>query len=127
MDSETLPTVKAFVVDDDEAVRDSLKVLLEIHGMEVEDYASTGSFAHHYRRPRRGVLILDQHLPSRTGLDFLNSPAGRDLGIPVILITGRGDNDIEARARAAGAAAYLQKPIGEKILLATVSRVVDAA
>jgi two-component system, LuxR family, response regulator FixJ len=127
MDAETLPTVKAFVVDDDEAVRDSLKVLLEIHGIEVEDYASTGAFADHYRRPRRGVLILDQHLPSRTGLDFLNSPAGRGLGIPVILITGRGDSALEARAQAAGAAAYLQKPVAEKVLLATVSRLTEAA
>jgi len=122
MDAEALPTVKAFVVDDDEAVRDSLKVLLEIHGIEVEDYASTGDFAECYRPPRRGILILDHHLPLRTGLEFLNSPDGRDLGIPVILITGRGDLELEARARAAGAAAYLQKPVSEKLLLATVSR-----
>jgi two-component system, LuxR family, response regulator FixJ len=127
MDAETPPRIKAFVVDDDDAVRDSLKVLLEIHGLEVEDYASTCAFADHYRRPRRGILILDQHLPSRTGLDFLNSPAGRDLGIPVILITGRGDRTLEERALAAGAAAYLQKPVSERVLLGTVSRLVDAA
>jgi two-component system response regulator FixJ len=127
MDAESPPTIKAYVVDDDEAVRDSLKVLLEIHGIEVEDYASAGAFADHYRRPERGVLILDQHLPQRTGLDFLNSPAGRGLGIPVILITGRGDDALEARARAAGAAAYLQKPVSQKVLLATVSRLVDGA
>ena len=127
MDADAAQTVKAFVVDDDEAVRDSLKVLLEIHGIEVEDYASTGAFADHYRRPPRGVLILDQHLPSRTGIDFLNSPAGRDLGIPVILITGRGDPTLEDRARAAGVAAYLQKPVGQKVLLATLARLIAAA
>lgn len=127
MDALIPATVKAYVVDDDEAVRDSLKVLLEIHGIEVEDYASAGAFAENYRRPRRGVLILDQHLPMRSGLDFLNSPAGRDLGIPVILVTGRDDPYLEVRARAAGAAAYLQKPVSEKVLLATVSRLVDAA
>lgn len=126
MDAQTPQTLKAYVVDDDEAVRDSLKVLLEIHGIEVEDYASIGAFAEHYHRPCRGILILDQHLPSRTGLDFLNSPDGRRLGIPVILITGRGDRALEERARAAGAAAYLHKPVSEKVLLATMSRLLEA-
>lgn len=113
---------KVFVIDDDEAVRDSIKVLLEVHGIEVEDYESTGDFASHYRKPRRGCLILDQHLPVLTGVDFLNSPAGRQLDIPVILITGRGDHGLEQRARQAGAAEFLQKPVSERVLLATVER-----
>ena len=125
MNSHPLPPAKVFVVDDDEAVRDSLKVLLEVHGIEVEDYGSTGEFASRYRKPRRGVLILDQHLPVVTGVDFLNSPAGRHLGIPVILITGRGDPAIERQARQAGAE-YLQKPISERVLLAAVQRLTAA-
>lgn len=122
MNSYPLPRAKVFVVDDDEAVRDSLKVLLEVHGIEVEDYGSTGEFVRGYRKPQRGVLILDQHLPAVTGIEFLNSPAGRDLGIPVILITGRGDPAIERQALDAGAAEYLQKPVSETVLLATVAR-----
>ena len=118
---------KVFVVDDDEAVRDSLKVLLEVHGIDVEDYGSTGEFASRYEKPPCGVLILDQHLPVVSGVDFLNSPAGRHLGIPVILITGRGDPAIEAQARQAGAAEYLQKPVSEKVLLATVQRLAGTA
>ena len=118
---------KVFVVDDDEAVRDSLKVLLEVHGIEVEDYQSVSEFACNYRRPPRGVLILDQHLPVLTGVDFLCSPAGRELGIPVILITGRGDAALELRARQAGAAAYLQKPVSERVLLATVAQLTGDA
>src|SRR3954452_15844262 len=82
---------KVFVIDDDEAVRDSVKVLLEVHGIDVEDYESTDAFARPYRRPCRGCIILDQPLRGRTGFDFLNSPAGRQLGLPVILMTGRGD------------------------------------
>jgi two-component system, LuxR family, response regulator FixJ len=85
------PRRKVFVVDDDEAVRDSLRVLLEVHDIEVEEYGSTSDFARNYRRPPRGCLILDQHLPVQSGVDFLNTPAGRGLGIPVILITGRGE------------------------------------
>jgi two-component system, LuxR family, response regulator FixJ len=117
---------KVFIVDDDEAVRDSLKVLLEVHGIEVEDYGSTDEFARHYRRPPRGCLILDQHLPAQNGVDFMSTEAGRGVGIPVILITGRGDARIEQQARRAGVAEYLQKPIGERLLLATVNRLTAA-
>ena len=117
------PRPKVFVVDDDEAVRDSIKMLLEVHGIEVEDYESVAEFARHYRRPSCGCVILDQHLPVLTGVDFLGSPAGRRLGIPVILITGRGDPELEKRARAAGVAEYLQKPVSERLLIATVTRV----
>jgi two-component system, LuxR family, response regulator FixJ len=117
------PRLKVFVVDDDEAVRDSIKVLLEVHGIDVEDYKSADEFARHYRRPRRGCLILDQNLPVLTGVDFLNSPAGRRLNLPVILITGRGDAELERRARAAGAAEFLQKPVSQRLLIATIERV----
>ena len=127
MHQPTAHSTKVFVIDDDEAVRDSLKVLLEVHGIEVEDFGSTGEFASRYRKPGRGCVILDQHLPCLTGVDFLNSPAGQDLGIPVILITGRGDPELEQRARRAGAAEYLQKPISERVLLSTVERVLAAA
>jgi two-component system, LuxR family, response regulator FixJ len=122
MDAPGPARTKVFVVDDDEAVRDSIRVLLEVHGIDVEDYGSAGEFARHYRRPPRGCLILDQHLPALTGVDFLNTEEGRGLGIPVILITGRGDAQIENEARRAGIAEYLQKPIGETLLLATVVR-----
>lgn len=117
------PGTKVFIVDDDEAVRDSLKVLLEVHGIEVEDFPSTGEFARHYRKPRRGCLILDQHLPVLNGTDFLNSSAGKGLDIPVILITGRGDPALEQQARRAGAAEFLHKPVSERLLLAAVARV----
>ena len=116
---------RIFVVDDDEAVRDSIKILLEVHGFKVEDFTSTGEFAKGYCKPPRGCLILDQHLPVTTGLDFLKSPAGRGLDIPVILITGQGDPKMEQRARDAGVAEYLQKPIARNLLLSTVERVLD--
>src|SRR5215217_2532796 len=96
------PRTKVFVVDDDNAVRDSIKILLEVHGLDVEDYDSAGAFARNYRKPCRGCVILDQHMPVLSGVDFLNSPAGRQLGVPVILMTGRGDPGLESRARAAG-------------------------
>jgi two-component system, LuxR family, response regulator FixJ len=123
MITSTVSAGRVFVVDDDEAVRDSIKILLEVYGFDVEDFASTEEFAENYRRPLRGCLILDQHLPLTTGLDFLKSAAGRTLDIPVILITGQGDPRIEQRAHEAGVTEYLQKPIAQKLLLNTVERV----
>ena len=123
MTTATAPP-KIFVVDDDEAVRDSIKVLLEIHGLDVEDFGSTSDFVSRYERPPHGCLILDQHLPRTTGLDFLASSEGRELGIPVILITGQGDPTIERRAHEAGAE-YLQKPVGQRKLIEMVERVIE--
>ena len=116
-----------FIVDDDYAVRDSMKVLLEVHGFEVEDYDSTAEFANRYRKPGRGCLILDHHLPLTTGLDFLRSAAGKALDIPVILLTGQGDPRLERWAREAGAAAYLQKPVAQRVLIDAVERVTAPA
>ena len=116
-----------FIVDDDEAVRDSLKLLLETHGMEVEVYASTETFVRSYRPHARQCLILDQHLQGmKTGLEFLASPERAAMRLPVILITGRGDNEIKARALDAGVVDYLDKPIDATQLVAVIDRAIAA-
>src|SRR5579864_1531847 len=125
MTEAALSNATIYVVDDDDAVRDSVKILLEVNGLTVEDYASTADFARGFRHPGRGCLLLDQHLPATTGLDFLKSDAGRELGIPVILITGRGDPALEQQAREAGVAGYLQKPISAGVLLAAVGEAIS--
>jgi FixJ family two-component response regulator len=110
-----------FVVDDDEAVRASLRLLLESYGLHVEAHASTEAFVDAYRPHGQGCLILDQHLQAgKTGLDFLDSGAPTRLHLPVILVTGRGDDVLRARAFQAGAAAYLEKPLDEAQLIAAI-------
>ena len=123
MDMSPMST-KIFIVDDDEAVRDSLKMLLESYGMEVEDYASTREFAHAYRPGSRQCLILDQHLPDCTGLDFLASSLGAALSLPVILVTGRGDGSIRDWAHDMSVQAYLEKPLADDVLLAAISHAI---
>lgn len=119
------PTV--FIVDDDDAVRDSLSLLLELDGLSVEAYTSIEEFTRHYQRPSCGCLILDQHLPVTSGLDFLTSAAGRQLGLPVMMLTGRGDDALRAKAKEAGAAIVLDKPIAEDLLMTTVDRLISAS
>jgi len=114
-----------YVVDDDDAVRDSLRILLESHGMSVSDFGSTGDFVAGYKPHPRACLILDLHLPVVGGLDFLASPAGQALDIPVILITGRGDEQTRARATELGAAAFLEKPIEDGALVEVIGAALE--
>ena len=122
MNGDLAKSSKISVVDDDEAVRDAIRGLLVMHGLDVEDFGSAAEFVRGYAKPAQGCLILDQHLPQRSGLDFLASAEGRDLGIPVILITGHGDENIKRRAAQAGAA-YLEKPLRRKNLIDMLERV----
>ena len=124
MSCDVAKSFKIFVVDDDEPVRDAIKGLLVMHGLDVEDFGSTAEFVRGYAKPANGCLILDQHLPQHSGLDFLTSAEGRELGIPVILITGQGDENIKRRAEQAGAA-YLEKPIRRENLIDTLERVME--
>ncbi len=75
--------------------------------------------------PARECLILDQHLPEITGLEFPSSPEGAALHLPVISLTGRGDSSIRDRAYALGADACLEKPMPDDILLATIGRAAE--
>ena len=112
-----------FIVDDDEAVRDSLKLLLESYGWTVEDYESTADFARHYRPRPHQCLVLDQHLPGSTGLDFLERTP---LGLPVILVTGRGDSKLRNRATRSGVFAYLEKPVSDDALLVAIGQAIQS-
>jgi FixJ family two-component response regulator len=114
-----------FIVDDDEAVRDSLKLLLESHGCLVRDYGSTRDFFRAYREGGRQCVVLDHHLPGETGIEFLESNDGANLHAPVILVTGGGDQALKARATRAGALAYFDKPINDSELVATIFRLLD--
>ena len=108
-----------YVVDDDEAVRDSLRVLLESHGMTVEDFGSIAEFRRGHVAGRKACMILDLHLPGTSGLDYL---ATRDCSIPlpVIMITARGDAATRKRAREMGAQAFLDKPVSDEALIANI-------
>jgi two-component system response regulator FixJ len=115
-----------FIVDDDEAVRDSLKLLLEAHGCRVRDYGSTREFVDNFRRDQKQCLVLDHHLPDQNGLDFLESDDGSNLQMPVIVVTGGGDATLRDRATRAGAHAYFDKPLNDTILLSTIFNLIKS-
>jgi FixJ family two-component response regulator len=103
------------VVDDDRAVLDSLKFLLEAAGYTVAAYRSAAAFlADRARRP--ACLIVDQHMPDMSGLELISHLRQEAADVPVLMITGSPSATIVARANQLGAA-VLEKPPAEADLL----------
>jgi FixJ family two-component response regulator len=109
-----------FIVDDDEAARDSLMLLLEAYGYDVQGFGSAREFLLVYRPRKRQCLVLDHHLRGETGLDFLQSIDGASLRLPVILVSGGGDRLLKERAHNAGVVAYFDKPLEISVLMTTI-------
>jgi FixJ family two-component response regulator len=115
---ESKPTV--FVVDDDQAMRNSLKWLIETVGMSVETYASADEFIEKYSPERPGCLLLDVRMPGMSGLELQEYLAEQKIKIPVIMITGHGDVPMSVRAMKAGAVDFIEKPFNDELLLESI-------
>jgi FixJ family two-component response regulator len=109
------PTV--FVVDDDEAVRDSMRLLLESVHLRVATFASASEFLTQYASDRPGCLLLDARLPDIDGLELQALLTERHISLPVIMISGHGDVSMAVRAMKAGALDFFEKPYNGQILL----------
>ena len=103
------------IVDDDDAVRDSLRFLLEVIGHPVETFASAAEFEE-AEMQRLACLILDHHMPEVTGLELVERLQVDGLGIPIVLITGSPPPAIAARAAELGIR-VLAKPVTDEDLL----------
>ncbi len=109
-----------FVVDDDQALRSSLKWLIESVGLRVETFDSADRFLESYYPGRAGVLLLDVRMPGMSGLE-LQEHLGRECsGLPVIIITGHGDVPMAVRAMKAGAVDFIEKPFNDEALLESI-------
>ncbi len=112
-----------FIVEDDRAVRDSLRHLLESIGFTVETHGSGEEFLEQASPLDGACVLLDLKLPGLNGLEVLESLARRPYDTFVILITAYGDEITRARALGAGAVEMLQKPVRDESLLRTLRRV----
>jgi two-component system, LuxR family, response regulator FixJ len=113
------PTI--YVVDDDDAVRDSLKMLLESYQLTVRDFGSVPEFLNGLDAVDNSCLVLDLHLPAMGGFDVMKTLARRGIRLPVIVITGGGDAQTRARALEAGAMAFLEKPVDDQALMGAIT------
>lgn len=116
-----------YVVDDDDAVRDSLRTLLTTFGFPVKDFASGQEFFARADRSEGKCLILDVNLPGESGLEVLARLRADGSTLPVVMLSGRAEASARRRARELGAAAFLDKPVAFDVLRATIRAVVDAA
>jgi two-component system, LuxR family, response regulator FixJ len=116
--TETKPTV--FIVDDDEAMRDSLMLLLQAEGLPATVFASADAFLDVYRIGTPGCVIADVRMPGLTGIELMDRLHAAGAAIPVILITGHGDIPMAVSALKRGAADFFEKPFDDNLLLARI-------
>jgi two-component system, LuxR family, response regulator FixJ len=114
------PTV--FVVDDDQAMRDSLRFLVASVDLGVECYASAEDFLDSYRPTHPGCIVLDVRMPGLSGLELLDRLEEDRFRPPVVLITGHGDIPMAVRALKAGAFDFIEKPFGDQVLLERIQQ-----
>ncbi len=115
------------VIDDDEAVRDSLALLLESAGLPVRCYASAVAFLEIAAALDVGTVVTDVRMPQMDGLTLQRRLSEIGCRLPVIIMTGHGDVPIAVEALKAGAADFLEKPFDDRHLLETVRQALTAS
>lgn len=102
-----------YIIDDDEAVRDSLQWLIEPEGYQVVTYEDPELFVEQFQWPCKAVLCLDIRMPKLSGLEVQDILNQRGISVPIIFITGHGDVNLAVETMKKGASDFLEKPFDE--------------
>ncbi len=116
---------EVYVVDDDEAVRDSVVLLLDTAGIQCRAYASAEEFLEDYEPDRHACLVVDIRMPGTSGLELQDYLNRRGALIPVIFITGHGDVPMAVNAMKSGAFDFIQKPFRDQDLIELIHKALD--
>jgi two-component system response regulator FixJ len=108
------------VIDDDEALRDSLTFLLRTARLDVQSYPSAMAFLEALPEAKLSCVITDVRMPGMSGIDLLRRLRERKISVPVIVITGHGDIPLAVEAMRIGAIDFLEKPFDDEVLIASV-------
>jgi len=114
-----------FIVDDDEAVRGSLKLLLKTLKLPAEVFASAQDFLAGFDPRRSGCLVLDIRMPGMSGLELQQELNSRGALLPIIFITGHGDVPMAVEAMQHGAMDFLQKPFRDQDLIDRINKALE--
>lgn len=117
------PTV--FIVDDDDPVRDSLKMLMRSVGLTAETFAGAAEFLEAYDPDRPGCLVLDIRMPGMSGMELQDKLNEVHAILPIIFITGHGDVPMAVKAIQYGAADFIQKPFRDQDLLDRINKAIE--
>lgn len=112
------------VVDDDPAVRDSLKFSLEVEGLAVHSCSSGAALLNHPALEQAGCVVLDYKMPGMDGFEVLARLRERAIGVPIILIAGPVTAAIRAQAQRAGVRFLLEKPLLDRALVQCIRELV---
>ena len=111
---------KVVVIDDDEAVLDSLRVLIESEGLKVETFERASIFLQRFEGRLPGCLVTDVRMPDMDGLELLQALAARGPLPPVIVITGHGEVPMAVQAMKLGARDFIEKPFDTSDLMTSI-------
>ena len=111
------------VIDDDDAVRDSLAFLLDCAGMKAKTYASADAFLKARPPLDHACLVTDVRMPGMSGIELMHALGSRGMHVPVIVITGHGDVPLAIQAMRAGAAEFIEKPFSDETILGAIKSV----
>jgi FixJ family two-component response regulator len=114
-----------FVIDDDEAVRDSMGMLLDSADLTYRCFDSADDFFEQHLATQRGCLILDIRMPGMTGLELQQRLTETGSALPIIFITGHGDVPMAVEAMRQGAFDFLRKPVNETNFLERIQLALD--
>ncbi|EON91681.1 LuxR family two component transcriptional regulator [Marinobacter lipolyticus SM19] len=106
-----------YVVEDDEAVRDSLELLLKSDGKPVKTYENATAFLRDYSEKMAGCIVLDIRMPGMDGMELQKKLNDKHSILPIIFVTGHGDVPMAVDAMKEGAVDFIQKPYREEALL----------
>lgn len=123
--STPAPDTTVFIVDDDDAVRESLAFLMKSADLKAETFASAQAFLEAYSPERAGCLVLDIRMPGMSGLELQEVLKQRNSLLPIIFITGHGDVPMAVKAIKEGAADFVQKPFHDQELIDRIREVLQ--
>ena len=121
-----MPGETIFIVEDDDAARESLEALLETAGYRTVAFASGTAFLDSLGEVSGACVVLDMKMPEMDGLEVQRHLNDSGALLPVVFVTGHGDVTMAVRAMHAGANDFIEKPIGRARLLESVARAIDA-
>jgi two-component system response regulator FixJ len=119
------PQHSVHIVDDDAAVRASIKFLVESVNLNALEYLSADEFMANYRDMSPGCIILDLRMPGVSGLEAVNMMRDQSILEPIVIMTGHGDVPVAVRALKLGVFDFLEKPCNDNLLIETVHRAIS--
>ncbi len=124
--TSSLPSLSPLIhlIDDDEAVRSSLALLISTVGLRVQSWADPQGFINEFDRQTVGAIVLDVRMPGISGLIVLDTLKAQGVDQPIIMLTGHGTVEMCRRAFKSGAAEFLEKPVNDEALLEALQNAV---